>query len=90
MDEVNSGPALLEDQSIVDDFWSIYNEFGILHAVAYMDITTGGDVVELESHIPALMNSAEKHGVSLIEFVKEWDEHMEKSSEEPTPEVCEV
>jgi hypothetical protein len=40
-----------------------------------MDITTGNDVLELEALIPGVMEEAQKRGIDMVQFIKEWDEH---------------
>lgn len=64
------------ESNIAKDFWDMYQEFGMVEAVNFMDITTGNDVLELEALIPGVMAEAQVRGIDMVAFIKEWDEYV--------------
>jgi len=71
----SAAEAVVVKASVASDFWDMYQEFGMVEAVNFMDITTGNDVLELEALIPGVMAEAQVRGIDMVQFIKEWDEH---------------
>ena len=78
MDEASVGFVLAaEPTSAVVDFWDLYEEFGMVYAVDFINVHTNNDLGELKAIVPPIMEEAKKRGVDMVQFIKEWDEHME-------------
>ena len=67
------------NNDVIDQFWDLYQEEGIVTAVDYIRNEADGDLSVLETSVPYLVEEAKTRSIDIIDFLQELDDHMEKT-----------